>query len=36
MIDEFIKHARSKKKSNKYFDHGKRVIKVLSQIKKAI
>ena len=36
MIDELIKHTRSKKKSNDYFNHGKRVIKVLSQIKNKI
>ena len=36
MLDELIIHSKSKKKDYKIFDHGKRVMKVLNQIKKEI
>lgn len=36
MIDEFLKHKNSKRKFNKYFNHGKRVVAVLKEIKKKI
>jgi len=36
MIDEFIKFSKSKRQNKKIFDHGKRVMKVLSQIKSKI
>ena len=36
MIDEFLEHKNSKRKFNKYFNHGKRVMAVLKQIKKKI
>lgn len=36
MLDELIKHAKSRKKNNRSFVHGKRVMKILSKIKKKI
>ncbi len=36
MISEFIKYSKSKKKNNSIFNHGERVMKVLSQIKKKL
>ena len=36
MMDEFIKFSKSKRQNKKFFDHGKRVMKVLSQIKSKI
>tara|TARA_B100000787_G_scaffold169285_1_gene160054 strand:+ start:1398 stop:2351 length:954 start_codon:yes stop_codon:yes gene_type:complete len=36
MINEFIKHSKSKKKNKSIFEHGERVMKVLSQIKKKL
>ena len=36
MINNLIKHSNSKRKSNKIFEHGKRVMKLLNQIKKKL
>ena len=36
MINEFIKHAKSNKKNKDKFNHAKRVMKILGQIKNKI
>ena len=33
MLNELIKHSKSTKKNQRFFNHGKRVMKILSQIK---
>jgi len=36
MLDELIEHAKSRKKNNRSFNHGKRVMMILSKIKKKL